>query len=323
MSAGGGTLHVVVPADAAGQRLDRFLVSHLGGTTRAALARWIHERRVWIDGRPAPKPGLGLRPGMKIRVDRPAAPPERLEPQPVPFEIVHQDDHLLVVDKPAGVTVHPGHGRRSGTLVNGLLARGVQLSSVGAPDRPGIVHRLDRGTSGLLLLAKTDATHHALARSFAEREVRKRYVALVWGHPRPERGSIEREIGRSRGDPTRMAVRSTRGRTRGATTAYRTIESLRGFALLEVEPATGRTHQIRVHLESIQHPIVGDDRYGGRAWRGVQDPRKRRALRDFERLALHAAGLELPHPATGLMVRFSAPLPAEFERLLDALRSGG
>jgi len=224
------------------------------------------------------------------------------------------------VDKPAGLTVHPGHGCPEGTLVNGLLGRGVCLSSVGAPDRPGIVHRLDRGTSGLLVVAKTDAAHHALARAFAERTVRKRYVALVWGHPRPESGSIAREIGRSRRDPTKMAVGSTRGRKRRATTGYRTIEALRGFALLDVEPETGRTHQIRVHLESIHHPIVGDDRYGGRAWRGVQDPLKRRALRSFDRLALHAAELELPHPASGRTVRFRAPLPADLEQLLAVLR---
>jgi 23S rRNA pseudouridine1911/1915/1917 synthase len=323
MSAGGGTLRVVVPADAAGERLDRFLAAHLAGTTRAALARWIHDGRVWVDGRPASKPGLGLRPGMEIRVDRPRPSPGRPEPQAIAFGIVHEDDEMLVVDKPACLTVHPGHGCPAGTLVNGLLGRGVRLSSVGAPDRPGIVHRLDRGTSGLLVVAKTDAAHHALARAFAARAVRKRYVALVWGHPRPAAGAIEREIGRSRRDPTRMAVRSTRGRRRGAITVYSTIESLRGFALLEVEPATGRTHQIRVHLESIHHPIVGDDRYGGRGWRGVQDPLRRGALRGFDRLALHAAGLALPHPATGRIVRFTSPLPADFERLLRALREAG
>ena len=321
MSAGAITLHVVVPAEAAGERLDRFLAARLSGTTRAALVRWIHDRRVWVDGKPAPKPGLGLRAGMEIRVERPPAAPDRLEPQAMPLAVVHEDDAILVLDKPAGLTVHPGAGRRAGTLVNGLIARGMRLSSIGAPDRPGIVHRLDRGTSGLLVVAKTDEAHHALARAFAAREVRKRYVALVWGHPRPPSGSIEREIGRSRRDPTRMAVRATRGTTRRALTSYRTIESLRGFALLDVLPATGRTHQIRVHLESIRHPIVGDDRYGGRAWRGVQHPLTRRALSSFDRLALHAAALELEHPVTRRMLRFSSPLPVELEQLLEALRA--
>ena len=320
MNAGADTLRVVVPAEAAGERLDRFLAARIAGTTRAALQRWIHDRRVWVDGKPAGKPGLGLRAGMEIRVERPEAVAAGLEPQAMPLAVVYEDEALVVRDKPAGLVVHPGHGRRAGTLVSGLLARGTRLSAVGAPDRPGIVHRLDRGTSGLLVVAKTDAAHHALARAFAAREVHKRYVALVWGHPRPSSGSIEREIGRSRGDPTRMAVRGTRGTSREALTTYRTRETMRGFALLDVEPRTGRTHQIRVHLESIHHPIVGDERYGGRAWRGVQDPRKRRALAGFDRLALHAAALELPHPLSGRVLSLAAPLPAELESLLEVLR---
>ena len=322
MSPGADTLRVVVPVEAAGERLDRFLAARIAGTTRAALARLIHDRRVWVDGKPAPKPGLGLRAGMEIRVERPAAGADRVAPQEMPLAVVYEDDALVALDKPAGLVVHPGHGRRAGTLVSGLLARGTRLSTVGAPDRPGIVHRLDRGTSGLLVVAKTDEAHHALARAFAAREVRKRYVALVWGHPRPSSGSIEREIGRSRRDPTRMAVRGgLRGASRAALTSYRTRETMRGFALLDVEPRTGRTHQIRVHLESIHHPIVGDERYGGRAWRGVQDGRKRRALAGFERLALHAAALELPHPITGRTLALAAPLPADFEALLEILRA--
>ena len=321
MSPGADTLHVVVPAEAAGERLDRFLAARISGTTRAALARLIHDRRVWVDGKPAGKPGLGLRAGMEIRVERPSAVAGGLEPQAMPLAVVYEDDAIVVLDKPAGLVVHPGHGRRVGTLVSGLLARGTRLSTVGAPDRPGIVHRLDRGTSGLLVVAKTDAAHHALARAFAAREVRKRYVALVWGHPRPASGSIEREIGRSRGDPTRMAVQGTRGTSRDALTAYRTRETMRGFALLDVEPRTGRTHQIRVHLESIHHPIVGDERYGGRAWRGVQDPRKRRALSRFDRLGLHAAALELPHPLSGRVLSLDAPLPDDLEALLGVLRA--
>jgi len=316
----GKTLTLRVPGEAAGERLDRFLVARMEDVTRAALTRWIRDDRVRIDGRPAAKAGLALKPGMTIQVEVPAPPPERPEAEELPFDIVYQDDDLLVVDKPAGLTVHPGHGRRTGTLVNGLVGRGVGLASIGAPDRPGIVHRLDRDTSGLLVVAKSDSAHLALTRAFAAREVDKRYRALVWGHPRPEEGVIEQEIGRSRINPTKMAVRATRGRRRWARTAYSTIESVPGFSLLDVELTTGRTHQIRVHLESIHHSIVGDERYGGRAWRGVQNPLKRKALREFPYLALHAAKLSFQHPVRGERMRFRSPLPQRFEDLLVVLR---
>ncbi len=316
----GKTRSLRVPSEAEGERLDRFLAGEFAGTTRAALRRWIVDGRVCVAGRTASKPGLSLKPGTQILVDVPPPPPLRPEPEQIPFEIVYEDEQLLVVDKPANLTVHPGHGRHGGTLVNGLVGRGVRLSSIGAPDRPGIVHRLDRETSGLLVVAKTDAAHVTLSRAFAARRVRKRYRALVWGHPRPEAGSIERQIGRSRANPTKMAVRATRGRTRAALTTYRTIESMQGFALLRVDLATGRTHQIRVHLESIGHPIVGDTRYGGRAWRGVQDPLKRKALREFDRLALHASDLAFAHPQHARELRFHTPLPQEFSALLAVVR---
>jgi len=227
---------------------------------------------------------------------------------------------LVVVDKPAGLVVHPGHGRRTGTLVNALLGRGTSLAPAGGAERPGIVHRLDAGTSGVIVVAKTDRAHRGLSNAFALRQVDKRYLALVWGHPDPPSGTIERGIGRSRNHPVKMAVRSTRGRARPALSHYRTLESMPGFAFLEVLPRTGRTHQIRVHLQSIHHPLVGDDRYGGRAWRGVQDPLKRKAIREFDRLGLHAADLAFDHPASGQRVRFSSPLPDLYQRLLEVLR---
>ena len=316
----GKTLELRVPGEAAGERLDRFLVARIEGVTRAALARWIRDRRVRLDGRTAAKAGLLLKPGVTILVDVPAPSPERPAPEELPFDIVYQDDELLVIDKPAGLTVHPGHGRSGGTLINGLIGRGVKLASIGEPDRPGIVHRLDRETSGLIVVAKTDGAHHALARAFAERTVDKRYRALVWGHPRPPDGVIEREIGRSRSNPTKMAVQATRGRRRWARTAYTTVESVPGFSLLDVDLTTGRTHQIRVHLESIHHPIVGDERYGGRAWRGVQDPVKRKALKEFEYLALHAAKLSFVHPTRGEKMRFRSSPPQRFVDLLAVLR---
>lgn len=309
-----------VAPESEGVRLDRFLAVRIDGASRASLGRWIREQRVNIDGQPARKTGVSLRAGMRIVVDVPA--PDQTAPraESIPFEVLFEDDALIVIDKPGGLTVHPGHGRHTGTLVNGLLGRGVSLSTVGAPDRPGIVHRLDRETSGVMVVAKTELAHHALARAFASREVGKRYRALVWGHPRPDKGTIEREIGRSRNNPTKMAVLATRGRRRTATTHYQTLESIPGFGLLDIDIETGRTHQIRVHMEAIGHPVVGDERYGGRGWRGVQDPLKRKALREFATLALHAATLSFRHPSTGRKMRFTAALPPAFERLLSALR---
>jgi 23S rRNA pseudouridine1911/1915/1917 synthase len=303
-----------------GSRLDRFLAAALTDHTRSALRRMILGRRVTVNGAPALKPGQTVARGSSVEV---ALPPPRGEvplPESIPLVVVFEDDHLLVIVKPAGMVVHPGHGRSGGTLVNALLGRGTRLAAIGGPARPGIVHRLDRGTSGLLIVAKTDAAHLALSDAFSRRAIRKRYTALVWGHPEPPRGTIERPIGRSRTNPVKMSVHSRRTRT--AVTVYETREVLRGFSLLEVRPETGRTHQIRVHLQSVHHPIVGDERYGGRQWRGVQDPRKRKALREFDRLALHASGLCFDHPTTGRELSFSAPEPDDLAELLRALRAG-
>jgi 23S rRNA pseudouridine1911/1915/1917 synthase len=314
----GETIRLRVPPEAAGARLDRWLTEALPGHSRSALRRLILDRQVTLAGRPAAKPGAALVPGSEVVVRVPPPPADGPLPEEIPLAIVHEDDWLLVVDKPAGLVVHPGHGQLAGTLVNALLGRGTPLSPRGAPDRPGIVHRLDRETSGLLVVAKDEATHAALSEAFARREVRKRYEALVWGHPDPAEGSIDRRLGRSRVNPVKMAV-GGRG-SREALTRYRTRERLPGVSLLTLHPETGRTHQLRVHLQSIHHPIVGDRRYGGRMWQGVQDPLKRKALRDFDRLALHASSLAFRHPATGREVAFAAPLPAEFEALLHALR---
>jgi 23S rRNA pseudouridine1911/1915/1917 synthase len=312
------TLRLRVTAEAAGSRLDRYLVATLHGHTRSALRRLIVDGRVTLDGTAAAKPGVELTEGMTIEVRFPPAPSVRPRPEKIPLDILHEDDALMVIDKPAGLVVHPGYGRREGTLVNALLGRGTTLSPRGAPDRPGIVHRLDRETSGLLIVAKTEAAHAALSDGFSRREIHKRYEALVWGHPDPEEGLIENRIGRSRANPVKMAI-GGRG-SREALTRFATRERLTGFSLLRLYPETGRTHQIRVHLQGLHHPIVGDTRYGGRMWKGVQDPLKRNVLRGFERLALHASRLTFVHPATGREVTFRAALPPEFELLLQTLR---
>jgi 23S rRNA pseudouridine1911/1915/1917 synthase len=314
----GETIRLQVPADVAGSRLDRYLADSLAGHTRSALRRLIVEGRVEIDGTPAAKPGVELDDGMQITVRLPPPCTDRPRAEAIELDVVHEDEAILVIDKPAGLVVHPGHGHREGTLVNALLGRGTRLSPRGAPDRPGIVHRLDRETSGLLIVAKTEAAHAALADAFSRREIRKRYEALVWGHPDPDEGIIEKRIGRSRSHPVKMAI-SGRG-SREAVTRYRTREDLPGFSRMTLWPETGRTHQIRVHLQSIHHPIVGDARYGGRMWKGVQDPLKRKALREFDRLALHASHLSFAHPTEEREVELSAPLPADIRGLLDVLR---
>jgi 23S rRNA pseudouridine1911/1915/1917 synthase len=310
-----------VPPEATGLRLDRFLADRLPEFSRAFLQRCIGDGRVLVDGHAVTKSGASLRGATSVVVDLPSPPPEALEPESIPIDLAFEDEHLAVVLKPAGLVVHPGHGRRTGTLVHALLGRGIALAPAGGRDRPGIVHRLDRETSGLLVVAKTDAAHRALTTAFAERRVRKTYAALVWGRPDPAEGTIDRAIGRSRTDPTKMSVRVPRSRAREATTIYRTAESLPGFTLLRIDLVTGRTHQIRVHFASIGHPVVGDTRYGGNPWKSLRSPASRAALGAFHRLALHAAHLELRHPVTDEPLAFDAPMPADFSHLLEVLRN--
>jgi len=313
-------VRVDVPLEAAGARLDSFLAARMTGPTRSTLRRWILEGRVLVNGEPAGKAGFELSHGMRIEVRPPADTGAALTPEAIPIEVLHEDEHIVVVSKPAGLVVHPGHGNRTGTLVHALLGRGIRLAPAGGADRPGIVHRLDSGTTGVMVVAKSDEAHKALARAFADRKVRKIYRALVWGKPKEQSGRIEGLIGRSRRDPTKMAVSGRSGRP--SATSYDTLEVFPGFALLKVGIETGRTHQIRVHLQSIHHPVVGDKDYGGEQWRGVQDPAKRNALRKLDRPALHASELSFVHPGTGKRVTYKAPLPADFEAVLAVLRGG-
>jgi 23S rRNA pseudouridine1911/1915/1917 synthase len=300
-----------VPEDAAGARLDAFLAAHEKRLTRSAWKRAIEDGRVTVEGRVVAKPSWPLKPGATVEASLPDPAPSALHGEAIPLTIVHEDEDLVVVDKPAGLVVHPGHGNRSGTLVQALLGRGTPLAPSGGEQRPGIVHRLDKNTSGLIVVAKSNRAHRALAAAFAGREVSKTYVALVAGTVRPAAGRIEAAIGRSRRDPTKMAVRTPRARS--ATTIYRTLETLTGATLLEVDLVTGRTHQIRVHLASKGNAVVGDDRYGSAG---------RRIGSAFGRLALHAAQLSFRHPVSNEVLRFTSPLPDEFEALLARLRKG-
>jgi 23S rRNA pseudouridine1911/1915/1917 synthase len=228
--------------------------------------------------------------------------------------VLHEDEELLAIDKPAGLVVHPGAGRSSGTLVHRLLARYPELAGVGGPGRPGIVHRLDRDTSGVLLVARTAAAYRALVGRFAARQVEKRYLAIVHGAPSPPSGTIEAPIGRHATERKRMTVRRD---GRPAVTRYRTVAARGAVALLELELVTGRTHQIRVHLRHVRHPLVGDPVYGEARWRSLAGP-PRAALERFPRPALHAWRVALDHPATGARLALESPVPADLRALWSA-----
>jgi 23S rRNA pseudouridine1911/1915/1917 synthase len=313
------SLRLDVPEDAAGVRLDTFLASRHPDQSRSAWKRFIEDGRVTVDGHAAEKPGLVLKSGMAITATIPEAAPSHLVGEDIPIEVLFEDPHLAVVMKPAGIVDHPGHGARQGTLVHALLGQHLALAPAGGAERPGIVHRLDKDTSGVLLIAKTDAAHRGLAAMFAKREIQKTYLALVWGRPKPPAGRIDDAIGRSRRDPTKMTVRASHARA--ATTIYRTAETLPGATLLEIDLVTGRTHQIRVHFAARRHPVIGDTRYGGAPWKLLRDPERREVYTSFPRLALHATRLAFIHPLTGEPMSFSAPLPGDVVALVDAIRS--
>ncbi|HHN72929.1 MAG TPA: RluA family pseudouridine synthase, partial [Thermopetrobacter sp.] len=267
------TLEITAPEEAAGQRLDRFLAAAAPDVSRARFQSLIAEGRVAVNGAPAARPGLRLKGGETIRVDLPPPAPAEPRPQDIPLAIVHEDAHLLVIDKPPGMVVHPAPGHGAGTLVNALLHHcGEALSGIGGVRRPGIVHRLDRDTGGLMVVAKSDLAHRRLAEQFAahgrDGRLERVYRAIVWGHPLPASGRIEAPIGRHPGERTRMAVvGGERGRV--AITRYRTLERFHDAegrplaALVECRLETGRTHQIRVHMAHRRHPLLGDPLYGG------------------------------------------------------------
>ena len=310
---------VTLPAAARGRRLDQVLAEIIPGQSRAALQRLLRDGRVLVDGRAA-RPAARVRGGESVRVDLPAPIPSDVAPEAIPLSVLYEDVDLIVVDKAAGMTVHPGAGRRAGTLVAALLHHCRDLSGVGGVERPGIVHRLDRDTSGVLVAAKNDAAHRALAAQFKARTVRKTYEALVWGRPRSLTGRIDGAIGRHPTARVRMAI-DPQGRA--ARTAWRVASALGPVTLLEASPETGRTHQIRVHLASIGHPIVGDPLYGGtRAAPASGGAAERSALAAYDGMALHARRLEFTHPASGARLDFVAPRPEALERLLAALASG-
>ena len=300
----------------AGARIDQLITDAVEQLSRSAAARLVREGEVSIGGATIRKPAHRVEAGDRVEVVIPSPAPANIVSQDIPIRIIHQDDDLAIVDKPAGLVIHPAAGHASGTLVNALLHHLENLSGVGGELRPGIVHRLDKDTSGLLVVAKNDRAHRILSETWNTDAVRKFYLALVYGAP-PESGTIDRPIARHPKDRKKMAI--VEGGRR-ALTEYRTVGSFTGCSLVELELKTGRTHQIRVHLQTIGHPVVGDSVYGGAQWKGVQDRRVRDLLRSVERQALHAARLELTHPTSGERMTFESELPGDMGRVVERLR---
>lgn len=301
--------HIELPSSGdAPQRLDHFLAGAIPGFSRSRLQRMIHDGQVWVGDSRAKKPGQLVEPGMLIRVDVPAPVPSALTPEMVHLDVVYEDDDLLVLNKPAGMVVHPGAGHASGTLANAALGHDPSMWGVGGEERPGIVHRLDKDTSGLIVMAKNDASLRSLQRQFQERRVAKTYLALVDGHPPSPQGRVEASIGRDPSHRKRMAI-VPEGRGRPAISEYAVRERYALHSLLEVHPITGRTHQVRLHCAFLGCPVVGDSIYG----------RKKPTLA-IPRHFLHAWKLEIRLPSEERARIFSVALPADLEHVLAELR---
>jgi 23S rRNA pseudouridine1911/1915/1917 synthase len=327
-----GPLRMTVAAAADGERLDRVLAHHFPEISRSRFQSMIAAGAVSVGGIAVREPRHGVRQGDEIVASVPEPVDATPEAETIPLAVVHEDPDLIVIDKPAGLVVHPAAGNWTGTLVNALLAHcGDSLSSIGGVRRPGIVHRLDKDTTGLMVVAKNDQAHRALQRQFAEHgrdgRLERAYLAFAWGRPPRQSGAIRAAIGRKRTSRTKMTV-VPEGSGREAATHYQLLESFSfgrdpAASLLRLELETGRTHQIRVHLAHIGHPLLGDDTYGAgfRTFAARLPTPARDALKALNRHALHAAMLGFEHPTTKLPMRFESPLPADMASLLAALRA--
>jgi 23S rRNA pseudouridine1911/1915/1917 synthase len=293
-----------------GSRLDKFLVIRFPGYSRSLLQKLVKEEHVRLNGKTT-RPGRQLTRGDRVDVNLPTMTRQYARPENIPLDVIHEDDVLAVINKPPNLTVHPGTGQREGTLANALAYRFGELSNVQGSLRPGIVHRLDKDTSGVLLVAKDDVHHHLMAKQFRERTVRKEYRAIAHGVVEFDSDLITLPLGPDRHRPTRMAIRHDIGKA--SDTFYEVLERFERHTYLRVFPKTGRTHQIRVHLASLGHPIVADPLYGGKIGE----------FRDLvDRQMLHAHRLTIRHPVSGEEVTFVAPIPEDMNRLLEHLRSG-
>jgi 23S rRNA pseudouridine1911/1915/1917 synthase len=305
---------IVIGEDQHGQRLDQALAALVPQQSRSQIQRLIKDGRVEVNGAVAERPSQPVASGQTVTLEVPEPGPASAAPQDLPLDIVFEDADLVVIDKAAGVVVHPAAGHADGTVVNALLHHVTDLSGVGGELRPGIVHRLDKGTSGLMVVAKHDRAHEELSRQFREREIDKEYTALIWGLLPPGR-RIEEPIGRDPANRQRMSTRARRART--AVSRITWAEHFPGLALVGVAIATGRTHQIRVHLSAIGHPIVGDGLYGG-VRRRV--PPELRAVLKLERPFLHASRLAFDHPADARRLEFRSALPDDLTRIIEQLK---
>lgn len=304
---------VTALAEHDGLRLDRVLAAEIAGYSRSQIQRLIDGGHVTLARVKSAKPNTPVREGDVIVIELPELTETPLAAEPIPLDVIYQDSDVIVINKPPGMVVHPGAGHTSGTLVNALLHHVTDLSGIGGELRPGIVHRLDKGTSGVMVVAKHDSAHQELARQFHDREVEKGYVALVWGLVQ-QRKRIDLPIGR---DPVHREKISTRARrARSAVTRVTWARHLPGVSLLRIAIATGRTHQIRVHLNAIGHPIVGDALYGGVHRRM---PQNLRAVQRLTRPFLHAERLAFAQPRTGEPLEFTAPLPPDLREVLDGI----
>jgi 23S rRNA pseudouridine1911/1915/1917 synthase len=299
--------------DDRGLRLDVLLAGRLERVTRSHIQALNRSGAILIDGCSV-KDGYRIRGGEVIEVDLKADPPQTLEPRQMGIEVHYEDEDIAVIEKPAGVVVHPGAGTGNNTIVHGLLHQFNSLSSSGGRARPGIVHRLDKWTSGLLIVAKNDWIHAQLSRAFQERKIQKTYLALVHGKMRQPSGEIALNIGRHRSIRTRMSVQSNQGRP--ALSSYEVLEEVKSFSLLAVRIATGRTHQIRVHLSATGHPVVGDTVYGE-----SQSREFAKKYGPVGRYFLHASELSFVHPKTSVVLNFKSPLPSELQTLLERIRN--
>ena len=310
---------LTVSAGETPKRLDIFLSTHTADLSRAAIQRLIEKGAVTVNGK-RPKPSQKIKPGDEIAWDMPKPAPLEIDGEPIPLDVLYEDESLLVLNKPAGIVVHPAPGHWSGTLVNALLyhmqsgsvAEGESFASIGGRERPGLVHRLDKGTSGVMVIAKTDAAHQGLSKQFKAHTINRVYLALVSGSVKGKTGRVELAIGRDTKNRKKISARTTSPRE--AVTEFQVVERFGKTAtLVEVHPQTGRTHQIRVHLASLGHPLLGDDTYGGRKVREAGDV-------PITRPMLHARTLGFAHPVTGKHLEYTVPPPADMDELLRVLR---
>jgi 23S rRNA pseudouridine1911/1915/1917 synthase len=318
-------LRIAVPAEAAGLRLDRFVTDYLAEQddqtlvlSRSRVQKLIAAEQLLLDGRAA-RSGVKLEGGEWLTVRVPEPETLDLVPEQMALEVLFEDSDVIAVNKPAGLVVHPGAGIDSGTLVHGLLAHCKDLSGIGGARRPGIVHRLDRGTSGVIIAAKNDRAHEGLSLAFAERRIAKRYAAFTIGVPKPERDTIDTPYGRHPTDRKRFSSRVESERR--AVTSYEIVHAAGGLARLAVVLGTGRTHQIRVHLADRGHPLAGDVLYGVEQLPKIIVPPVRKVVEGLMRQALHAASLELAHPVSGAPLKLEAPLPPDLAALEEAMRA--